>query len=125
MTKATRAHLTGCLRAFLVLFALLPVGPMAAAEAPPPPSGDMEVMKGFVEAERPSAHQELSDQRKHLILFILGICLLACILITAVLGINMAIFGKRVFVAHTVFAGFTVTLAITHAVIAIVWFFPF
>jgi hypothetical protein len=122
---AARVHLAGCL--LLLLLAWGGQAPMAvAAEAPaPPPSGDMAVMKGFIEAERTDAGDTLSDQRKHLILFILGAGLLACVIITAALGVSMAIYGKRVFVAHTIFAGFTVTLAITHAAIAIVWFFPF
>jgi hypothetical protein len=121
-----RSRVAGCLRAALLLLALLSP-PMAAwpAASGQPPSSDVEVMRAFTEAERPSGHEAISEQRKHLILFVLGVTLLVFILTTAVLGINMAIFGKRVFVAHTIFAGFTVTLAITHAVIALVWFFPF
>jgi hypothetical protein len=37
----------------------------------------------------------------------------------------MALYGKRVFVAHMIFAGFSVTLAIVHSIVAVVWFFPF
>jgi hypothetical protein len=55
----------------------------------------------------------------------MGAALLIFIIVTAALGIAMAIYGKRVFVAHMIFAGFSVTLAIAHSVVAIVWFFPF
>jgi len=36
----------------------------------------------------------------------------------------MVVFAKPVFVAHMIFAGFSLTLAIAHAIVAIVWFFP-
>jgi hypothetical protein len=41
------------------------------------------------------------------------------------LGVSMVAFGKQVFLAHMIFAGVSVFLAIVHAVTAIVWFFPF
>ncbi|KAF0190645.1 MAG: hypothetical protein FD165_2547 [Gammaproteobacteria bacterium] len=68
---------------------------------------------------------KISDKKKHTILFAMGIALLIFIITTAVLGISMVLFGKQVFVAHMIFAGFSVFLAIAHAVVAIVWFFPF
>jgi hypothetical protein len=53
------------------------------------------------------------------------VTLLILILLTAAMGIRMGIYGKDVFVAHMVLAGLTVTLAIAHAIAAIVWFNPF
>jgi len=67
----------------------------------------------------------LTTKEKHTILFVMGIALLIGILTTAALGVAMGVYGKPVFVAHMVAAGLTVTLAIVHAIVAIVWFFPF
>jgi hypothetical protein len=118
-------RLSSRVRAIALLLALLPAPMAVAGEPQGQATSDVAVMQAFTQAERPSGHTSLSDERKHQILFILGVALIVFILITALLGINMAIFGKKVFVAHTIFAGFSVTLAITHAVVAIVWFFPF
>jgi hypothetical protein len=83
-------------------------------------------MQSFVNKEQTVGEDVLiSDKKKHQVLFIMGIFLLIGIIGAAALGIAMAVFGKQVFVAHMVFAGFSVFLAIAHAVTAIVWFFPF
>ncbi len=66
----------------------------------------------------------ISVQRKHQVLFWMGGTLLILILLTAGLGIAMGIFGKDVFVWHMLFAGLASTLAIAHAVVAFVWFYP-
>ncbi len=67
----------------------------------------------------------IEDQQKHEILFYMGVLLLILIVTTAVIGLRMALFGKKLFVQHMISAGFTVFLAFAHAVTAIVWFFPF
>lgn len=67
----------------------------------------------------------IEDKQKHLILFYMGVSLLFLVLTTAVIGLQMAVFGKQLFVQHMISAGFTVFLALAHAVTAIVWFFPF
>lgn len=115
--------------AFLILLMaasmLVPSGTRAAA-AEQAPSSDTQVIQAFSEASRDSADRaEIAEQRKHAILFLMGIALLICMLTTAGLGVAMAIYGKKVFVAHTVFAGLSITLALAHAVVAIVWFWPF
>lgn len=85
-----------------------------------------EVLRGFTEAERPPSDiVDISEQRKHEIMFIMGFVLLIALIITALLGIAMVVYGKQVFLAHMVFAGGSVFLAIAHAVTAIVWFFPY
>lgn len=85
-----------------------------------------EVLQGFTE-KQDERHgvKEIADQRKHQILFYMGIALLIGILTTAGLGIAMALYGKEVFLAHMLSAGFSVFLAVAHAVTAVVWFFPF
>lgn len=67
----------------------------------------------------------ISTKEKQKILFFMGIFLLIGLLTTAGLGIAMGVYGKPVFVAHMLFAGLSVTLAVIHAIVAMVWFFPF
>ncbi len=62
---------------------------------------------------------------KHLIMFLMGIPLLLLIIATVALGVAMVVYGKRVFVPHMVCAGLSLTLALGHAVVGIVWFYPF
>ncbi|MBI2778950.1 MAG: hypothetical protein HYX62_04100 [Gammaproteobacteria bacterium] len=100
---------------------------MGAMASPPVRANEsQEVMQSFVNKEQTVGKDVLiSDKKKHQILFIMGILLLIGIIGAAALGIAMAVYGKQVFVAHMIFAGFSVFLAIAHAVTAIVWFFPF
>lgn len=113
---------------FLALLMALPLFSLGArtASGAEAPSSDVQVMQAFTEQQRELAEsRKISEERKHLIMFGMGVTLLVLLLATAILGVNMAIYGKRVFVAHTVCAGLSVTLAIVHSVVAIVWFFPF
>jgi len=68
---------------------------------------------------------KVETQKKHKILFIMGVCLLLGILTTAGFGLAMVLGGKPVFMWHMAIAGITVTLAIAHAVTSMIWFFPF
>jgi len=68
---------------------------------------------------------KVEAQKKHKILFIMGVCLLLGILSTAGLGLAMVLGDKPVFMWHMAIAGITVTLAIAHAVTSMIWFFPF
>jgi len=68
---------------------------------------------------------KVETQKKHKILFIMGICLLLGILTTAGLGLAMVLGDKPVYMWHMAVAGITVTLAIAHAVTSMIWFFPF
>jgi len=67
------------------------------------------------------------DERReqHKVLFYMGVLLLLFVLLTAGFGVSMAMLGKEVFVPHMICAGVTVFLSIAHAVVAVVWFFPF
>ena len=89
-------------------------------------SGDSpaQVMEAFNKTDSERAERDISDHRKQQIMFIMGIALLIFIVTTVSLGIAMVVFAKPVFVAHMIFAGFSLTLAIAHAIVAIVWFFP-
>ncbi len=75
-----------------------------------------------------SAKSELvaiEDETKHLVMFIMGVPLLILLLVTVGLGVAMGIYGKQVFVPHMVCAGLSLSLAMGHAVVGIVWFYPF
>lgn len=75
-----------------------------------------------------SAKSELvaiEQKTKHLIMFLMGIPLLLLIITTVSLGIAMVVYDKRVFVPHMVCAGLSLTLALGHAVVGMVWFYPF
>jgi hypothetical protein len=85
-----------------------------------------QIMREFnqqrVDAERAKS---ITDKDKHRIMFLLGIVLIVLVLITGGLGIAMGVFGKPVFVPHMIFAGLSTTLALVHAIVGIVWFYPF
>ncbi len=86
----------------------------------------LKVMQAFTEQEQTESDLvKIELEQKRLIMFIMGVFLLVGVIATAGLGIAMVLFGKQVFIAHMIGAGFTVFLAIVHAVTAIVWFFPF
>jgi hypothetical protein len=73
-----------------------------------------------IKVDRPS-----TIQKKHLTMFLLGVPLLILLLITGALGIAMGIYGKQVFVLHMISAGLTITLAFVHAIVGVIWFYPF
>lgn len=102
-------------------------GNVTAQPAPVKQDDDsLAVMQKFNEmTEDQGGVYKVEDKRKHQILFVMGVSLLILIGLTAYFGLAMGIGGKNVFVPHMVCAGLTVTLAVAHAVTAIVWFFPF
>jgi hypothetical protein len=83
-----------------------------------------QVIQAFTSQEKQDA-VSVELQTKHLVMFVMGVPLLALLLVTGGLGIAMGVYGKQVFVAHMVCAGLSMTLAIAHAVVGIVWFYPF
>jgi len=99
---------------------------LAAEDGTQQEHSDVAVMGSFTSHEIHEGEAiQISDQKKRIVLFAMGISLLVLLLTTATLGIAMVVQGKQVFVAHMIFAGLSVTLAIAHSVVAIVWFFPF
>ena len=108
-----------------LLFPLLLLEPALAVD-----KSNEAVIQEFVKQEQRNQPSLVEKQRaeiikQHQILFLMGLILLISILTTAGLGIAMGVYGKPVFVAHMLFAGISVTLAIVHAVVAVVWFYPF
>ena len=98
--------------------------PAFAAEKAATGENPVQVMQEFNKADSQRVERDISDHRKQQIMFIMGITLLIFIVTTVSLGIAMVVFAKPVFVAHMIFAGFSLTLAVAHAIVAIVWFFP-
>ena len=107
------------------LMAMLGVLPAYAEDTTQ--SGDSaQILQAFNRQHREAEHaKSITDKDKQRIMFLLGVVLITLVLITGGLGIAMGLYGKQVFVAHMVFAGLSVTLAIVHAIVGVVWFYPF
>lgn len=82
------------------------------------------VMQQFAGSDEVSPQRKIETERKHQILFLMGLSLLVLLLITGTLGIAMVAFGKDVFLPHMIFAGLSLTLAMVHSATAIAWFWP-
>lgn len=109
----------------LLTLTLLIITPAIAADSPSVQKNDsIQVMEAF-ENQSLSGKSEISDHKKHLIMFIIAVPLLLLLLVTAALGIAMVVYGKPVFLPHMICAGLSITLAIVHAIVGIVWFNPF
>jgi len=110
----------------LTLLLMIFAAPVARAADSPQKGDSVQMMEAF---DRNTARVEdanvLSDHKKHVIMFLLGVPLLILVLITGALGIAMVVYGKQVFMMHMIFAGLTVTLALAHLVTGLVWFYPF
>jgi hypothetical protein len=117
--------LLACWLITAVLFLMFAL-PTARAEDNDQRGDSSRVMEAFeqqasqIKTDRPS-----TIQKKHLTMFLLGVPLLILLVITGALGIAMGIYGKRVFVLHMISAGLTITLAFVHAIVGVIWFYPF
>ena len=87
---------------------------------------DEQIIQAFTSQEaKDSEIITINDQKKRVVMFILGVPLLILILTTGALGIAMGVYGKPVFIAHMICAGLSMTLALGHAIVGLVWFYPF
>jgi hypothetical protein len=68
---------------------------------------------------------KVSTKERHEILFYMGLGLILGLLVTAGFGLAMVLGGRPLFIWHMLFAGISITLAIAHAVTAMIWFYPF
>jgi hypothetical protein len=116
----------------VVLLVLLTVGLLisstlpALAEEATKSGESAQILQEFNKQHLETEHAKaISDKTKQRIMFLLGVTLLTLVLITGGLGLAMGIYGKQVFVAHMVFAALSVTMAIVHAIVGLVWFYPF
>jgi hypothetical protein len=105
---------------------ILSVLPAHAEDTSQTGDNSAQILQAFNRQHRDAEHaKSITDKDKQRIMFLLGVVLIALVLITGGLGIAMGLYGKPVFVAHMVFAGLSVTLAIVHAIVGLVWFYPF
>jgi len=105
--------------------ALLAASPVLADEGKERPNEQAQVMRSFQTQEEEKQSKALSDRQKHRIMFLLGAPLLLILLVTGGLGVAMGVYGRQVFVLHMILAGLAITLAIVHAIVGFVWFYPF
>ena len=90
------------------------------------PESEAQVIQKFTSQEVfESDIITIEDQTKRQVMFAMGVPLLLFIIITVSLGIAMGVFGKDVYLAHMIFAGLSLTLALGHATVGLVWFWPF
>jgi hypothetical protein len=110
----------------VALLSILSVLPAHAEDASQAGDNSAQILQAFNRQHRDAEHaKSITDKDKQRIMFLLGVVLITLVLITGGLGIAMGLYGKPVFVAHMVFAGLSVTLAIVHAIVGLVWFYPF
>lgn len=104
---------------------IMSVVPAYAQDAPP--AGDSaKILQEFNAQNRSDIRDKaIPLKEKQQIMFLLGVAVIVLVIITGGLGLAMGIFGKPVFVPHMVFAAFSVTMAIVHAIVGLVWFYPF
>ena len=116
---------------FLLLTLLVPLAHASDLPANDSADGQREqesagVMQAFAnEKAEKSELVAIEDETKRLVMFVMGFPLLLLIIATVALGVAMGVYGKPVFLAHMVCAGLSLTLALGHAVVGIVWFYPF
>jgi hypothetical protein len=114
----------GARLAVAVLLGAHPAVPVWAADPGATTNESAQVLQSFEKAQPAQAVDE-TQRTRHKVMFLLGIPLLILLLITGTLGLATGLFGKQLFVLHMLFAGLSVTLAIVHAIVGLVWFFPF
>jgi len=110
---------------FVVFFSTMFMSP-AIAEESKRENDSAQILQAFNKQHREAEHaKSITENDKQRIMFMLGVVLIILVMVTGGLGIALGIFGKRVFVAHMVFAGLSMTLAVAHAIVGFVWFYPF
>ncbi len=112
------------LRIMMLLLAMTCMTPVLAAQPVSQGDADAAMIKQFEQSDEVAPERAISTKRKHEILFLMGAGLLILLLLTAALGLAMGIWEKDVFTWHMLSAGLTLTLAIVHAVVSFVWFYP-
>ena len=88
------------------------------------PGSSIQILQSFGNQDEDGV-LNIPVKRRHEVLFWMGLALLVLVLATGGLGIAMGVFGKEVFVWHMLLAGLTMTLAVAHAIVSLVWFWPY
>ena len=98
----------------------------AHAEDAPSSGESVQILQAFNKQHSDTERaKSITDKDKQKVMFILGVLLFTLVIVTGGLGIAMGVYGKPVFVAHMVSAGLSITLAVAHAIVGLVWFYPF
>ena len=85
-----------------------------------------QILQAFNKQHQDDVREKSIPQKeKQQIMFLMGVVLFILVLITGGLGLAMGLYGKQVFVSHMLFAGLSVSMAIAHAIVGLVWFYPF
>jgi hypothetical protein len=115
------------LRAWLAFGLLMAHWPVCLAEAAPPaPSNGVQILEEFGRPPQTAARATtIAEHERQVIMFTIGTVLLILLISTASVGIAVAAFGKPLFLLHMILAGLTVTMALVHVIVGVVWFFPF
>jgi hypothetical protein len=103
-------------------------GPVGLAQSSDGASANaLQVLEQF--SQKPAAAIEsastVQNHERQVIMFAIGAVLLSLLLATAGLGVTIAITGRPLFLPHMILAGLTVTMAIVHVIVGMVWFYPF
>ena len=117
--------LRGLLASAVLIFAH---GPLCVADtAPPSTANGLQVLEQFGHQQPQAAPRasSIADHERQVIMFSIGAVLLLLLIGTASVGVAVAVFGKPLFLLHMILAGLTVTVAIVHVIVGVVWFFPF
>ncbi|MGA2776392.1 MAG: hypothetical protein ABSF94_02470 [Steroidobacteraceae bacterium] len=119
---------TSWLRVVLASMLMLALQPAASlADDARPTSSGAQILEQFSRQQaQPAARTTtIADHERQVIMFTIGAVLLLLLISTASVGIAVAVFGKPLFLVHMILAGLTVTVAIVHVIVGVVWFFPF
>lgn len=128
--RASRGLSLGLAARVLLLLGTLFLGsgvPLAqAADQGREPNG-AQVLEAFgrQQVQRVNEPSAVSDHNKQLIMFAMGVPLVILLLITGGLGVATGVYGRQLFIPHMIFAGLTLTLALAHVIVGLVWFYPF
>jgi hypothetical protein len=119
MSRGLRAPLALCLWLCYPLC-------LADSAQPAAPTGPQILEQfGRQQPQRPAGPTVIAEHERQVIMFSIGSVLLLLLIGTASVGIAVAAFGKPLFLVHMILAGLTVTVALIHVVVGVVWFFPF
>ncbi len=104
------------------------LAPASSADVPPSAtSNGAQILEEFgrQQSQPLPRSSNIAEHERQVIMFSIGALLLLLLLGTASIGVAVAVFGKPLFLMHMIFAGLTVTVAIVHVIVGVVWFFPF
>ncbi len=121
--------MSGWVRALLVCLWVLACCPPSLADSEPPAAeaNPQKILESFArqQPQRVAGETVIAQHEKQVIMFSIGAVLLTLLIGTASVGIAVAAFGKPLFLVHMILAGLTVTVALIHVAVGLVWFYPF